>query len=319
MSTLLGAPSSHHELFHRDPANPLLTANDWPYQVNTVFNPGAATHDGETVLLCRVEDRRGLSHLTVARSPDGVHGWRVDPKPLISDDPADHTSVWGVEDCRITYVPEMSAYVIAYTAYGPSGPCVALATTEDFQSVEKLGVVMSPEDKNASLLPRRVGGDFILYHRPVSAHNGRADVWLSRSKDLRQWSAPEPVMATRKGAWWDAARMGLGPAPIETEHGWLGVYHGVKQMAAGPLYRAGLVLFDLDNPAKVVRRSPTWVLGPRDDYETHGDVPNVVFPTGLIHDEESRSLRLYYGAGDSVIAMATASMDEVLDYLLQYG
>jgi predicted GH43/DUF377 family glycosyl hydrolase len=296
-----------------------LAANDWPYQINTVFNPGATTHDGETVLLCRVEDRRGLSHLTVARSPDGVHGWRVDAKPLLADDPADHTSMWGVEDCRITYVAELGAYVISYTAYGPSGPCVALATTEDFQSVEKLGVVMPPEDKNASLLPRRVNGEFILYHRPVSVHDGRADVWLSRSKDLRQWSNPEPVMASRKGAWWDATRMGLGPAPIETEHGWLGVYHGVKQMAAGPLYRAGLVLFDLDDPAKVIRRSPQWVLGPSADYETHGDVPNVVFPTGMIHDEENNELRLYYGAGDSVIAVATASMDEVMDYLLQYG
>jgi beta-1,2-mannobiose phosphorylase / 1,2-beta-oligomannan phosphorylase len=235
MSTQLGTTSPHGELFRRDPANPILTAEDWPYQINTVFNPGATSHDGETVLLCRVEDRRGLSHLTVARSPDGVHGWRVDGKPLLADDPADHTSLWGVEDCRITYVAELSAYVISYTAYGPAGPCVALATTEDFQSVEKLGVIMPPEDKNASLLPRRVNGEFCLYHRPVSAKDGRADVWMSRSKDLRQWSSPEPVMASRKGAWWDAARMGLGPAPIETEHGWLGVYHGVKEMAAGPL------------------------------------------------------------------------------------
>jgi beta-1,2-mannobiose phosphorylase / 1,2-beta-oligomannan phosphorylase len=319
MSTPLGTTSPHGELFRRDPANPILTASDWPYQINTVFNPGATSHDGETVLLCRVEDRRGLSHLTVARSPDGVHGWRVDPKPLLADDPADHTSMWGVEDCRITYVAELSAYVISYTAYGPSGPCVALATTEDFQSVEKLGVVMPPEDKNASLLPRRVNGEFCLYHRPYSGHDGRADVWMSRSRDLRQWSSPEPVMTSRKGSWWDAARMGLGPAPIETEHGWLGVYHGVKEMAAGPLYRAGLVLFDLENPAKVIRRSPQWVLGPAMDYETHGDVPNVVFPTGMIHDKETGDLRLYYGAADSCIAMATASMSEVLDYLLQYG
>jgi predicted GH43/DUF377 family glycosyl hydrolase len=320
MSTLLGTTSSHSELFRRNPANPILTANDWPYQINTVFNPGATVHDGETVLLCRVEDRRGLSHLTVARSPDGVHGWRVDAKPLLSDDPADQASLWGVEDCRLTFVSELGLYVISYTAYGPSGPCVALATTEDFQSVEKLGVIMPPEDKNAALLPRRVGGDFCLYHRPVSPQSGRGgDVWMSRSPDLRNWSSPQPVMAARKGAWWDATRMGLGPTPVETEHGWLAVYHGVKHMAAGPIYRAGLVLFDLENPAKVIRRSPQWVLGPSADYETHGDVPNVIFPTGLIHDRESEDLRLYYGAGDSVIAVATASMPEVLDYLLQYG
>jgi beta-1,2-mannobiose phosphorylase / 1,2-beta-oligomannan phosphorylase len=320
MSTLLGTTSSHSELFRRDPANPILTANDWPYQINSVFNPGATVHDGETVLLCRVEDRRGLSHLTVARSPDGVHGWRVDAKPLLSDDPADRDCPWGVEDARISYVADLGAYVISYTAYGPAGPCVALATTEDFLSVQKLGVVMPPEDKNAALLPRRVNGDYILYHRPVEPHSGiGGNIWLSRSHDLRSWSAPELVMGSREGAWWDGTRMGLGPTPIETRHGWLAVYHGVKQMAGRPVYRAGLALFDLANPAKVIRRAPNWVLGPTESYETNGDVPNVVFPTGMVHDAETDELRLYYWAGDSLIAVATASMTEVMDFLLMYG
>ena len=126
-------------------------------------------------------------------------------------------------------------------------------------------------------------------------------------------------MASREGPWWDAARIGLGPAPIETEHGWLGVYHGVKQMPAGPLYRAGLVLFDLEDPARVIRRSATWVMGPAAEYETSGDVPNVVFPTGLIHDPVTDEVRLYYGAGDSVIGLATAKLGELFDYLWQYG
>jgi predicted GH43/DUF377 family glycosyl hydrolase len=314
------ADGAFRDLFHRDPANPILTPADWPYQVNSVFNPGAAFHDGETVLLCRVEDRRGMSHLTVARSPDGVHGWRVDPKPLLSEDPGDATSMWGVEDGRVTWVAELGCYVIAYTAYGPSGPCVALATTEDFLSVEKLGPVMPPEDKDAALLPRRVNGQFVLYHRPVSTRDtSHPAVWLSRSRDLRHWSAPEPVLAGRRGPWWDAVRVGIGPAPLETEYGWLGVYHGVKQMPAGPIYRAGLVMFDLDEPARVIRRAPGWVMGPEARYETSGDVPNVVFPTGLLHDAETGTLRLYYGGGDSVIAVATAQVDEVLDYLMQYG
>jgi predicted GH43/DUF377 family glycosyl hydrolase len=308
------------DLFHRNPANPILTAEDWPYRVNTVFNPGAALHDGQTVLLCRVEDPRGISHLTVARSTDGVHGWRVDAKPLLADDPGDHTSMWGVEDCRVTWVEDLERYVIAYTSYGPSGPCVALATTEDFQEVEKLGPVMPPDDKDAAVLPRRVNGEFILYHRPVSARDGsRGNIWLSRSDDLRHWSAAEPVMASREGPWWDAARIGLGPAPIETEHGWLAVYHGVKQMPAGPIYRAGLVLFDLDNPARVLRRSPAWVMGPSTDYETRGDVPNVVFPTGMVSDPETGELRLYYGAGDAVVAVATADLGELLENLWEYG
>ena len=304
------------ELFHRDAHNPLLTASDWPYSMNSVFNPAAALHDGDTVLLNRVEDRRGVSHLTVARSADGRTKWRIDSKPLIADDPTDPTSCWGVEDARITYVEELGGYVIAYTAYGPSGPCVALAITEDFSAAEPLGVVMPPEDKNASLLPRRVDGYFVLFHRPVSVISARADVWLSRSADLRSWTTPEPVMQARPGSWWDAARIGMGPPAIETPAGWLTAYHGVKQMVSTAIYRVGLVLLDLEQPTRVLRRTPTWVLGPHEPYEVVGDVPNVIFPTGLVHDPSTDELRLYYGAADTCVAMAYTNMNEVLDYML---
>ena len=304
------------ELFHREATNPMLTAGDWPYPINSVFNPGACLHNGDTVLLCRIEDRRGISHLTVARSKDGRTNWVVDAKPLIADDPTDQHSCWGVEDPRVTYIDELGGYVIAYTAYGPGGPCVALARTEDFQTVEPLGVVMPPEDKNASLLPRKIDGHYVLFHRPVSVLSARADVWLSKSVDLQAWTTPEPVMQSRSGPWWDATRIGMGPPPIETPHGWLCVYHGVKQMVATSLYRVGLIMLDLDDPTKIIRRTPSWVLGPDADYERVGDVPNVVFPTGLVHDEARDELRLYYGAADLCVAMASARFSEVVDYLV---
>src|SRR3954453_23660580 len=304
------------ELFHREPTNPLLSARDFPYPINSVFNPGAAMHNGDTVLLCRVEDRRGISHLTVARSPDGRTNWHVQPKPLIADDPTDARSCWGAEDARVTYVDELAAYVIAYTAYGPAGPCVALAMTDDFHRFEPSGVVMPPEDKNASLFPRRITGQYVLFHRPVSVMSARADVWLSRSDDLRSWTAPEPVMQSRPGAWWDATRIGMGPPPIETPAGWLVVYHGVKQMVATSIYRVGLVLLDLENPTRVLRRTSSWVLGPDAPYERTGDVPNVIFPTGLVHDTATDELRLYYGAADSFVGMASGTLSSVLDHLL---
>jgi predicted GH43/DUF377 family glycosyl hydrolase len=163
----------------------------------------------------------------------------------------------------------------------------------------------------------------VLFHRPVSVLSARADVWLSKSADLRSWTTPEPVMQSRSGPWWDATRIGMGPPPIETRHGWLAVYHGVKQMVSTAIYRVGLVLLDLDDPTKVIRRTPSWVLGPEADYERLGDVPNVVFPTGLVHDESADELRMYYGAADLTVAMATARMSEVLDYLIslhaEYG
>ncbi len=121
------------ELFHRHKLNPILTAENWPYQVNSVFNPGATLlSDGTTLLLCRVEDRRGLSHLCAARSANGVDGWKIDPQPTLMPDPEHFPEeLWGIEDPRITYVPELKQYAVVYTAYSSDGPGVALAKRRD--------------------------------------------------------------------------------------------------------------------------------------------------------------------------------------------
>ncbi len=304
-------------MFTRHPANPLLTPARWPYPINAVLNAGAAEVDGGTVLLCRVEDRRGISHLAVARSRDGISNWVVDEEPLLAPTPGVSHEEWGLEDPRLTWVSELGAWVIAYTSFGPGGPSISLATTTDFRTVERLGVVRAPEDKNGALLPRRVGGRHILLHRPVTALTARADIWLSRSVDLHSWSAPEPVLAARPGGWWDSARVGVGAPPLETEAGWLLVYHGVRQTVAGALYRVGLALLDLDDPARVTHRCGEWVLGPTESYELIGDVPGVVFPCGLIHDPGSDELRLYYGAADTCVAVATATLSDVLEYVLE--
>lgn len=303
-------------LFTRSPVNPLLTADDWPYPVNSVFNPGAAAVNGQTVLLCRVEDRRGISHLSVARSADGATGWQVDKKPLISPEDHGDSSRWGVEDPRVTRVDELDTWLVTYTVYGPEGPAVALATTRDFRTVERMGVVLPPEDKNAALLPRLVGGQFVMFHRPMSQLDRRADVWLSRSADLRSWSTPQLVLAARPGGWWDNVRIGMGPPPLWTPHGWLALYHGIKEVAAGLVYRVGVVLLDLAQPERVLRRGTDWVFAPGARYERVGDAPNVVFPTGLLHDPERDQLRLYYGAADSCVALATASYSGLLEYAL---
>lgn len=304
-------------LFRRHAANPILTAADWPGDVNVVFNPAAVQLDGETVLLARVEARTGISHLTVARSHDGVGAWRVDDEPLLLPDPDNEGECWGFEDARAVWVEELGTHVISCTAYGPAGPTVFLATSTDFRTVERLGIVGSPEDKNAALLPTRIDGQWILFHRPSSnfghLHPG---ITLSRSSDLRTWSAPEPVLAPRTGAWWDALRIGIGPPLLATEHGWLLVYHGVKETVSGAIYRVGLALLDLDEPTRVLRRTDEWVMSPAAPYEREGDVPNALFPCGLIHDAATGELRLYYGGADTCICLATASYEETLATVL---
>ena len=301
------------ELFRRHPENPILSATDWPYPVNAVFNPGAAVVAGETVLLARVEALTGISHLTVARSANGIDNWSVAAEPLLAPTEGIESEQWGFEDARAVWAEGLGRWVITCTSYGPAGPAVYLATTTDFRAVERQGIVRQPEDKNAALLPEKIGGKWILFHRPMTAFGGsRGEILLSRSVDLHDWSAPERVLQPRRGAWWDSARIGIGPPPLRTEQGWLVIYHGVKETPAGSIYRVGLALVDLEEPTRVLGRASDWVLAPQAPYERQGDVPNTVFPCGVIHAPESGEVRLYYGAADTSICLATAHIDELL-------
>ncbi len=307
----------HAELIRRYPGNPLLTAADWPYPINSVFNAGATLlPDGTTLLLARVEDRRGHSHLTACRSENGIDGWEIDPQPTLAPNPQEYPEeLWGLEDPRITYIPELERFAVVYTAYSRSGPGVSLALTEDFREFERYGDIMTPEDKDAALLPRRIGGNWALIHRPVGPVG--AHIWISYSPDLRHWGSHRMILEARRGAWWDAEKIGLSPPPIETESGWLMLYHGVRMTPAGCIYRLGMALFDLQTPEHCLKRGTTWIFGPEEYYERFGDVGNVVFPCGYTLGDDGDSLRLYYGGADSCIALATASIRELLDWLDQ--
>jgi predicted GH43/DUF377 family glycosyl hydrolase len=311
--------NGHDTLFHRHPKNPLLTAADWPYPIHSVFNPGATLlKDGTTLLLCRVEDRRGHSHLCVAKSKNGVDGWEIDPQPTMAPNPQRNPEeLWGIEDPRITFVPEMDKYVIAYTAYTKSGPGVSLAVTEDFKKFKRLGLVMQPDDKDAALLPRRFDGSFALIHRPVSDMG--ANMWISYSPDLKNWGNHKLLLPARRGGWWDANKIGLSPPPIETDRGWVVLYHGVRQTCAGCLYRLGVALFDLENPERCLLRGDAWVFGPEEPYEWLGDVGGAVFPCGYTIREDGDTIYMYYGAADTSICLATGSIKQILDWLDRHG
>jgi len=306
--------SRSEPLFIRAPANPVISPGDLPYAANAVLNPGAAVVDGDTVLLMRVEDLRGISSLYVARSEDGVSNWRFDEKPLLAPDPAHREEIWGCEDPRLTWLPEREEWAITYTAYSNRGPLVSLAVTRDFREVRRLGPVMPPDDKDAALLPERFDGRWAMIHRPAPLR-GSAHMWISFSPDLRHWGDHTVLLEAREGAWWDAVKIGLGPPPALVPGGWLVMYHGAHMTASGPIYRVGLALLDRDDPTVVLRRSDEWVLGPATSYERVGDVNQVVFPNGWILDEAADELRLYYGAADSVIALATARLTDVLEYV----
>jgi predicted GH43/DUF377 family glycosyl hydrolase len=310
----------HHEiLFERYEGNPVLTAEHWPYAANSVFNPGVTRlPTGETLLLCRVEDRRGHSHLHVARSANGIDGWELGNEPTFAPDPQSHPEeLWGIEDPRITFVEELGRYAVAYTSFGWGGPGVSLALTEDFVRFERLGLVFPPEDKDAALFPRRIGGRWAMIHRPMT--NLGAHIWISYSPDLRHWGDHRLIMEARRGGWWDAGKIGLSPPLIETRRGWIMIYHGVRTTASGSLYRLGVALFDLEHPERCLLRGDKWVFGPFEQAEREGDVSNVVFPCGYAIGDDGDTINLYYGAADTSICLATGSIQRTLDWLDRHG
>lgn len=316
---MIAKANGYDVLFHRNGKNPILTAADWPYPVHTVFNAAATRlSDGTTLLLCRVEDRSGLSHLCAARSANGVDGWVVDKEPTLWPDAKTYPEeLWGIEDPRITLLEDLGKYAVVYTAFGKGGPGVALALTEDFHHFERYGLIMQPDDKDAALLPRRIDGNYALLHRPV-ADTG-AHVWISYSPDLHNWGSHKLILEARKGGWWDANKVGLSPPLIETPRGWLMIYHGVRNTASGALYRLGLALFALDKPDHCLLRGNSWIFGPETAYERFGDVGNVTFPCGYTIGADGDTLNLYYGAADTSVCLATGSIRQLLGWLDEHG
>ncbi len=302
------------ELFQRYEGNPILTAADWPYTVNAVLNPGATRFGGETLLFVRVEDRTGLSHLCVARSADGLTNWIVEHDRSLQPKVESESERFGIEDPRITLCGD--EHMIVYTGYSEVGPLVCLAATRDFRSYERRGVLMPPDDKDAALFPRQFDGRWALIHRPVAqAPAHEAHIWLSWSPDLRHWGDHTILLQARKGAWWDAHKVGLNPPPLLTSQGWLLLYHGVRVTAAGSIYRLGLALLDTERPDRLLARSSEWIFGPRAPYERSGDVSDVVFPCGWVLDDDGDTLFVYYGAADTSVCVATVSLSALLTWL----
>jgi beta-1,4-mannooligosaccharide/beta-1,4-mannosyl-N-acetylglucosamine phosphorylase len=302
-----------YKLFKRYQGNPILTQQSWPYPTNAVFNPGAVKLNTETLLLVRVEDLRGFSHLTVARSPDGFTNWEIDPSPTLEADQNSMEEKWGLEDPRIIWLEEQKQFAITYVSFSEGGPVVSLAITKNFRTFARLGALLPPEDKDACLFPRRFRGRFALIHRPIV--RGEAHMWISFSPDLKHWGDHRLLIRTRH-AYWDHHRVGLACQPIETDKGWMVFYHGVRMTASGSIYRVGLALLDLEEPWRVIRRGDEWILGPRATYERVGDADDVVFPTGAVVHKETDQLNLYYGAADCSVAVATANLSDILDYIM---
>jgi predicted GH43/DUF377 family glycosyl hydrolase len=218
---------------------------------------------------------------------------------------------YGVEDPRIT--PLEGRFYFTYVAVSRHGPASALASTTDFRTFERHGVVFCPENKDVVLFPGNVGGSFAALHRPVCGTPfTRPEMWSARSPDLIHWGGHAPLDVS--GGSWQSGRVGAGAPPIRVAGGWLEIYHGNRRPALpGDVgaYYGGAIVLEPDDPARVCRRLPEPFLVPEADFEIGGFVPDVVFPTGVVRQGDT--LFVYYGAADAATAVAAFSERELLD------
>lgn len=296
-------------IFERSRENPIITIFDLPFPAAAVLNPGATEQDGQVVLLLRVENHAGHSSIHVARSTNGVSDWKIETEPILRYGQKQwRYERWGCEDARVTYLPREKRWYITYTGYSPTGAAVALARSDDLVHAERIGLIFSPNNKDAVLFPQRFGDRWAVLHRPDAG--GIEHVWSAYSPDLIHWGEPHCVLTEGGGSAWDAVKVGAGPPPILTDDGWLLIYHGVKAYGGHFIYRAGVALLDRHTPHKVIARCPDWVFQAEAPYELSGLVPNVVFPTGVV--VRGDELWMYYGAADSCVCLATAKVKDIL-------
>lgn len=247
-----------------------------------------------------------VSHLRVARSTDGIH-FDVAPAPALS--PATAYESFGVEDPRITLLE--GTYWINYTAVSPYGIATALASTRDFRTFARHGVIFPPNNRDVTIFPEMIGGRYLALHRPMPAGLGETAIWVASSTDLVSWGDHRFVAGPRQGSW-DDSKIGGGAVPFPVRIGsrdaWLAVYHGVT--GSPPTYSLGALLLDGHDPARVIGRSREPILRPEAPYEREGFFGGVVFTCGLLVDDDL--VRIYYGAADGVIAVADLSLAQML-------
>jgi beta-1,2-mannobiose phosphorylase / 1,2-beta-oligomannan phosphorylase len=304
------------DIVRRYRGNPILTREAIPYPVETVHNAAAVKYGEEYVMLFRSHLRTGRSIIGLARSPDGFH-FTADPQPFLTPAPSGAFASYeefGVEDPRVTMID--GEYLITYSAYSRAGVRVALARTRDFVDVERISLITQADHRNVVIFPQKFNGLYARLDRPHSEISPWS-IWISYSPDLRFWGESQLVMKPEPYHW-DEMKIGPGAPPIKTEQGWLSIYHGVFRTMDGSVYRLGVALHDLEDPAKLVGVSDSWILQPEDPWEVTGYVHNVVFTCGAVPEPDG-TVKLYWGGADTVMCAGEANLSDLVALCVDGG
>jgi len=290
--------------------NPIIPRDLIP-RCNSIFNSAVVPFGDSFAGVFRCDDWTRRMELHAGFSVDALQ-WDIDAEPLTltGADPEIARFVYGY-DPRVVHIDDR--YYVTW-CNGYHGPTIGVASTTDFRHFYQEENAFLPFNRNGVLFPRKVGGRFAMLSRPSdNGHTPFGDIFYSESPDLTFWGRHRHVMSPVTGTW-QSTKVGGGPAPIETSEGWLLIYHGVLTSCNGFVYSAGVALLDLDEPWKVIARSAPYILSPQTTYECVGDVPNVVFPCATLCDGPTGRLAIYYGAADTVTALAFGYVHELVDF-----
>jgi beta-1,4-mannooligosaccharide/beta-1,4-mannosyl-N-acetylglucosamine phosphorylase len=305
------------KILTRHPQNPLLHIKDYP-GIAQIYNPSPVQYKDETILLVSVVDYkterlgRDVGQTRLARSKDGIN-FELSSENFIKvpEDQEPYDKVKHFIDNRVTKIDD-SYYIVTPVMWdeGYDAPTGMLGVTKDFETYKHIDIITQPKNRGASLFPEKINGKYWKLDRPGGGDGGDGDIWISSSPDLIHWGSFRPLLKAGY-RFWNVQKTGPTP-PIKTDKGWLDIVHGVFSPAGGTYYYIGAILLDLEDPTKVIGKTSSPLLGPEMPYECNGNCDNVVFPCGAIPDYDKDQLRLYYGATDSSICLATGSLSEIV-------
>jgi beta-1,4-mannooligosaccharide/beta-1,4-mannosyl-N-acetylglucosamine phosphorylase len=307
-------PAGSTGVLWRSSRNPIIARDRIP-RANSIFNPAVTRYGDGFAGVFRVDDTRRVMNLHAGRSADGVD-WDIAHEP-IAFQPADarvreiQQTFEHAYDPRVTWLEDR--FHVTWCS-GCHGPTIGVGYTRDFETFHQLDNAFLPFNRNGVLFPQRIGDSYAMLSRPSDGgHTAFGDIFYSESPDLVHWGRHRHVMAPIPLTW-ESTKVGAGPTPIETDEGWLLLYHGVLTSCNGFVYSMGAALLDLERPWRLIARGSDYLLSPQVSYEQVGDVPNVVFPGAAVVDREADRVTIYYGAADTTVCLAHGHLSEIVDF-----
>lgn len=293
--------------------NPIIS-RDAIESSNSIFNSAVIQYKGGFAGVFRCDSKAVSMDIFAGFSEDGIN-WTINETPITFQ--GEDQEILKREyryDPRVCFVEDR--YYITW-CNGYHGPTIGIGYTFDFQTFYQIENAFLPCNRNGVLFPRKIGGNFCMLSRPSdNGHTPFGDIFYSQSPDMEYWGHHRHVMGTIKDdvSAWQSTKVGPGPVPIETDEGWLLIYHGVITTCNGFVYRMGCAILDKDQPWKVLYRSKYYIMTPRENYECIGDVPNVVFPCAVLTDADTGRIAIYYGCADTVTGLAFTTVDELVAF-----